>query len=76
MEHVVDPCYLDMALRNPVEGVSPEQMAELAELSVGNTVDTMVAAVQQIVEKQADPRVRRTIYTLMMDARIKAAREG
>ena len=76
MEHVVDPCYLDMALRNPIDGVSPEKLAELAKLSVGNAVDDMATAVQQIVVKQTDAGVRRTIYTLMKDACIKAARGG
>ena len=51
MQQVVDPCYLDMALRNPIDGVTPEKLAELAKLSVGDAVDEMVTAIQQIVRK-------------------------
>ena len=76
MEQVVDPCYLDMAMRNPIEGVSLEQMVELAKMVSGNSVDQMVASLLPVAAKIEDPEKRRTFYKVGKELCINAARGG
>ena len=54
MGHVVDPCYLDMALRNPVEGVSTEKLIELAKMVAAKSVNEMVG--ESDADRSQDPR--------------------
>ena len=76
MEYVIDPCYLDMALRNPVEGVSPERLAELAKMVAAKSVDEMVEGLLPITAKIDDLEKRGVFYAVAKELCIKAARSG
>ena len=76
MEYVVDPCYLDMALRNPVEGVSPEQLAELAKMVSAKSVNEMVESLQPLVAKLDELEQRRVFYAMGKKVCVDAARAG
>lgn len=74
MEHVVDPCYLDMALRNPVEGVTPEKMMELAKMVADKSVNEMVENLMPIAAKIHDLEKRQAFYAVAKELCISAAR--
>ena len=76
MEHVVDPCYLDMALRNPVEGVSPKQLAELTKMVTAKSVNEMVESLHPLVIKLDELEQRRVFYAMGKKICIDAARAG
>lgn len=76
MEQVVDPCYLDMALRNPVEGVSPEQLAELTKMVSAKAVNTMVEALLPLVVKLDEAEQCRVFYAMGKKVCIDAASAG
>ena len=76
MEHVVDPCYLDMALRNPVEGVTPEKMMELAKMVAADSVNQMVESLLPVAAKIDDLEQRQAFYAVGKELCISAARGG
>jgi len=76
MEHVVDPCYLDMAHRNPVEGISPNELIEITKLMSGDAIETMIDNLRPIAAKMADLNQRLAFYEIGRRVCINAARDG
>ena len=59
-EYVVDPCYLNMALRNPVEVINPQQMAAVVTMAA-DPIGEMVESLHETVSSGASyTRTRRT----------------
>ena len=62
MEHVIDPCYLEMARRNPVDGVSPEAMAGLLKAMTADAMELIVFGSEIQVAGMPDFETRAMMY--------------
>ena len=77
MEHVVDPCYLEVARLNPVEGVSPEKMVAMVKMARGDDfIDQLVEPVLPMLSHLDNLEQRFVIYTVVRNICIDAARES
>ena len=76
IEKVIDPCYLDMVLRNRVEGVSDQQMLELLKIMQADETENMIDAVLPIVSKAESFQGRSAIYEIFKQQCIEAARSA
>ena len=77
MEHVINPCWLDMAHRhNTVEGLSDEAFAMAAQMANPETVEEMVQGVSSLLRADQTEDERTTIYNLALGVCITAARGG
>ena len=77
MEHVVDPCWLDMAQRNnTVEGLSDEAFAMAAKLANPETVEGMVEGVRPLLSADQTEDERAVIYGFALSVCLTAARGG
>ena len=63
MEHVIDPCYLEVASRNPVNRVSPEQFVELAKAMNPASIEQAILSLLPLVSDAPDFETRALFYT-------------
>lgn len=76
IEKVIDPCYLDTVLRNPVEGVSAQQMLELLKVMQADEAENAINALLPIVSKAESSQGRTAIYEIFKQQCIEAARSA
>ena len=76
MEHVVHPCYLDIARRNTLEGITPEDYAALLLVIAANSVEEMVQQVTTLVAQLETLEERSMVYNMGRMLCIRSAREG
>ena len=76
MEHVVHPCYLDIARRNTVEGISPEAYAAILLVMVPDDVNKMVQSVTTLVASLETFEERAVLYNMSRMLCIQSARES
>ena len=78
MEHVVKPCYTDMAQRNAVPGFSDEALVDLAMMVNPQSVENMIDGVLVMLNAspQQDWPSRKLVYALSLNTCINAARSG
>ncbi len=76
IQEVVDPCYLDAVLRNPVEGVSDQQMFELLKIMQADNTEQVVDSLLPIVSKLGSKQERAAMYKIGKQICIQASRRG
>ena len=62
VEHVIDPCYLVGAKRNPMEGVSPKQIADLTKAINAEAVEQAIVGLLPLVSDAPDFETRALFY--------------
>ena len=76
MQNVIDPCYLDSAKRNAVEGVSPEDMVPLMKMLAGDAVEQAILSLLPIVAKLDTFEERAMFYVMGQQMCIQSARQA
>ena len=76
MEHVIDPCYLFMAIQNPVDGVSPKQMADMVKALKPGNVEQMISGVNLMLKNNPSVATRMALYKLSLQVCISGAKKG
>ena len=73
IKYVVDPCYLAIAKKADIEGLSHKEAADLVKMMRANDVNQMVSSVQTVIEHTETLEQRMMVYTLMKNTCIKSA---
>lgn len=75
-KHVVDPCFLDAARRNRIDGVSDQEMIDLLKAMQSDAVDTIMTSLLPLVRDIETMEGRSAVYTFGRMACIQGARGG
>ena len=76
MEYVIDPCYLDSAKRNVVDGISPEEMVPFMKLIAAESIEQTMVAVITLVSQLDKFEDRAVFYVLGQNMCIDSARKA
>ena len=72
MAHVIDPCYLEMARRESIAGLTHEQAAELAKALSPDEVEIAVTIVQDFLTPGQDPAMRGAMLAMALQVCLNA----
>ena len=76
IQHVVDPCYMDIARRQNLPGITPEQYVEMAKMISPDAIDEVVSALAGMITDEHDAASRKAIYAFGLTNCIKGAKGG
>ena len=66
--HLIEPCFLHLAARQPREGVSPEAMAKTMLLLNAEALSDLVDSIDRQLESDPPAAARRQIYRVALRA--------
>ena len=73
MEHVIDPCFREIAKASELPGLSLDEAVQVAKTISGDAMDDMIESVRSVVENTNGRDDRMLIYTLGLRTCIDAA---